>query len=173
MCGKRRGKKICSKLYRARWFWERARDFREKGTVISGKGELGGDTEAGLHIRRLLRLRGDGVAVHGLVKGAPGIGVARSLSHHPPRVVGQVRLPDMPTGLYEHCLEGVHADAIVCAVARWVHIVVAAPVALISPVQVCRVPASLHQEEIEFHPNFVPRTHLGHLFFPCLLVVLA
>lgn len=151
---------------------------RQRGGVLGVENlggnieELEGDTEAGLHVRRLLRLRGYGIAVHSLVEGAPGVGVPGSLSHHPSRVVGQVRLPNMPTGLYEHCLEGVHADAVVRAVPRWMHVVVAAPVSLVSPVQVCRVPASPQVQVWVLTPHTFPGFTLDSFFsLPCSFIL--
>lgn len=47
----------------------------------------------------------------------------------------------MPAGLDEHRLEGVHGDAIVCPMPRWVYIVVAPPVSVLTPVYADRIPA--------------------------------
>lgn len=61
-----------------------------------------------------------------------------------PGVMRQVRLSNMPGGLEEHRLKGVHGDAIVGPMAGWVRVVVAPPVSRIPPIRPHRIPAHQH-----------------------------
>jgi hypothetical protein len=107
------------------------------------------------------------ILVHCLVKGAFGVGISTSPAHHPLCVVGQVRLAHMPAGLYEHRLKRMHADAVICTVTRWMDIVIAPPVAFISPVQVGWIPVQGdHGSSPAKHA--VPVLFLLHLFFSLL-----
>ena len=60
--------------------------------------------------------------------------LTQSIAHEPLGVVAGEGLPHMPAGLDEHRLEGVHGDPVVGAVSAGVHVVVAAPVLVIAPV---------------------------------------
>ena len=60
----------------------------------------------------------------------------------PAGVVIQVWLSNVPAGLEEDDLEGVHGDVIIRAMSAWMHIVVAAPMFSTPPINTLCIPAN-------------------------------
>ena len=64
------------------------------------------------------------------------------MTHEPLGVVAGEGLAHVPAGLHENRLEGMHGDAVVGAMPAGVHIVVAAPVLVVPPVNALQQPGA-------------------------------
>ena len=102
----------------------------------------------GFECEKVLRITGSAsfiahsIIVERLVEGALCARLAHAVELFPFCISRQVGLSNMPALLHKHRFQGVHADAIVCPMAGRVNIVIASPVAGISPICVDSIPAN-------------------------------
>ena len=124
-----------------------------------GAGQICGHVQI-LSVLRIAALIAHGIEIEGLIEGPIRPRPASAVLLLPPCVAGQEGLSDVPALLYKHGFVWVHADAIIRAMPGGVHIVVAVPILLVSPICVQGIPTQAQKYEGADSDSFEALRHI-------------